>query len=116
MPKENPMEKIGSWLFIAGVIIAVIAGMFAPANSMWMGVIAVIGLIVGVLNITDREINKFLIAAIGLMLAADSLGKIGALLGEPGDWITEMFVMFSVFLGGAVIFPALKSVYEIAKS
>jgi len=56
-------QTIGKWAFIVGLIMAVLAGLFfQPDWAIW--VLAVLGVIVGFLNITGEDTRSFLLAAI----------------------------------------------------
>jgi len=69
------LEKIGKWAFIIGLVIAVLAGLFfQPAWAVW--VLAILGVIVGLLNITAEDTRGFLLAAIALTLSATALNTI----------------------------------------
>jgi len=73
-------QKIGSYAFLLGVIIAVIAGLIQAADYImqtammngvggWIALILVIlGLIIGFLNIKDKHITDFLIATIAVAM------------------------------------------------
>ena len=63
------MEKefVGKWAFLIGLIIAVIAGFMTGYATTLALVLFVLGLIVGFLNVTEKESSKFLIAAIALL-------------------------------------------------
>lgn len=57
------MAQVGKWTFIVGLLIAVLAGL--GFIQPWVGwVLALLGLIVGFLNIGDEETQSFLLAAI----------------------------------------------------
>jgi hypothetical protein len=57
--------KIGKWAFIIGLVLAVLAGLlFQPGWALW--VLAILGVIVGFLNITAEETRGFLLASIFL--------------------------------------------------
>ena len=73
-------QKIGSYAFLLGVIIAVIAGLiqavdYIMATAMMSGVVGyialilvILGLIIGFLNIKDKHITDFLIATIAVAM------------------------------------------------
>ena len=63
------MAQMGKWAFIVGFVICVVAGLLIAEPWMYW-VLAVLGLIVGFMNITGEETKTFLLAAIGLMLSA----------------------------------------------
>ncbi|MBM3303598.1 MAG: hypothetical protein FJY76_00745, partial [Candidatus Aenigmarchaeota archaeon] len=64
-------QKVGGWAFILGVVIAILAGLASTFAAMYSGyvllVLVILGLIVGFLNIKDKEVVNFLIVAIALM-------------------------------------------------
>jgi hypothetical protein len=67
--------RIGKWAFIIGLVIAVIAGLFfQPAWAIW--VLAILGVIVGLLNVTAEDTRGFLLAAIALTLSATALNTL----------------------------------------
>ena len=114
MAKPKDMEKVGGYLFILGVIIAVILGVMG-VDPMLLALLVVFGIIVGILNIGDKEIINFLIAAIALGIAGTALINLAAVLpGDLGTWILGIFSALIMFVGGAVIFPALKVIYDVA--
>ena len=116
MAKTNTMEKVGGYLFILGVIVAIILGVMG-SDPMLLGLLVVFGIIVGILNIADKEIVNFLIAAIALGIVGSALGGLAAILpGEVGTWILGIFSALMMFVGGSVIFPALKVIYDVASS
>jgi hypothetical protein len=120
---KSRLRTIGVWAFIIGVIIALLVGigtgLMATSVKDNMGLIAtimvVLGLIVGLLNIKDEEITKFVIAAIGLATGSITLASLGPILGPVGPMVEAAFKVFGVFVAGAVFIPALKAVYRISK-
>ena len=103
------MENVGKFAFIAGMVLAALAG-FVELPWIWW-VLAVLGLIVGFLNVTGSETRGFLLAAIGLMLSASSIQQ----LPYIGDTLTEILANVVVFIGPALLVVAVKSLFEIAK-
>ena len=62
-------DVIGSWAFLIGVILAVVFGLISAGslNKTVAMVLVIIGLVVGFLNVTEKESTKFLIASIALL-------------------------------------------------
>ena len=125
MAKGNDMVKtIGVWAFILGVIIALLIGVAAAFMQLDTGTIGMIsasmvllGLIVGILNITEAEVSGFIIAAIGLTSGSIAIAGMGPLLPPTmGQMVTTAFSIFGLFVAGAVFIPALKAVYRISKN
>ena len=117
-------QQIGGYAFIVGVIIAVIAGI--GASSMLGGaagwiplVLVVLGLIVGLLNVTDKETEKFLIAAVALIAVGTTAGGltvINTVLNPVGSMLAGIVVQISIFVAPAALIVALKAVYNLARS
>ena len=104
------MAFVGKCSFIAGLVIAVVGGL--GFEQAWFGwVLAVLGLIVGFLNINDKESQTFLLAAIALIVAASSVGAIPYI----GEGMTRIIANLVLFLGGAVLVVAVKSLFAVAR-
>ena len=104
------MEKIGNYAFVAGLLIAVLGGL-GLQQDWFPWVLAVLGLIVGFMNIGASETSKFLLAAIALIVAASAVSSIPYL----GEVVTRMIGGVVSFLSAAVLVVALKSILELAK-
>ena len=103
---------IGAWSFIIGLIVALLMGIFSSTqipNSTTTIVLLVLGLIVGLLNINDKEIMPFLIAGIAFMLAATISTVV------PFPWIPRVMANIAVFILPAVVVGSFKAIYILAK-
>ncbi|MBN2244077.1 MAG: hypothetical protein JW793_15435 [Acidobacteria bacterium] len=104
------MAKIGKIAFIIGLVLALLAGLLL--HYTWiMWVLALLGLIVGFLNVSKAEARSFLLASIGLILAATSV----QVLPYVGDIITRIMSNLVSFIAPAILVVALKSLFETAK-
>ena len=74
-------------------------------------ILAVLGLVVGFMNITDDESQGFLIAAIALMLTATSIGA----LPEVGASLSAIASGLAAFVAPAALIVALKSLLDSSK-
>ncbi len=117
---ETSWRKIGGAAFLIGVVIAVIAGLAAA----WIGtgtaaaggitlVLLILGLIVGFLNISDKEIFNFLIAVIALA----SVGLLTQLIAIPaiGSFLQSIVTRIAEFVTPAALIVSLKAVWKISK-
>jgi len=112
--KSSKMQRnIGYWIFLVGVLIAVLAGLATSGgvnpNVLW--VLAVLGLIVGFLNVTLKDEVPFLIASLVLISASGYLAVI-PYIGTPLATILSYIV---VFVSPAAIVVALKAVYHFGR-
>jgi len=99
---------LGHWVLIIGMILAVIAG-FTAIPSLPI-VLFILGLIVGFLNIKEKESTSFLVAVIALLL----IGVAGLQLG--GVVVASILNNFIAFMAAAGLVVALKQVLAVAKS
>jgi hypothetical protein len=101
---------IGKWAFIIGLVIAVLAGLFfQPGWAIW--VLAILGVIVGLLNVAAEETRGFLLASIALTLSASALNTI-PLIGTAFSYVLPFVV---AFVAGATIVVALKELFQTAR-
>jgi hypothetical protein len=112
------MQKIGnlgSWAFLVGMILAVVFAFVAMAPVIG-ALLIIIGLIIGLLNVTEKEVQPFLMAGTVLVVVS-ALGSqvlVGAIFNQLpflGRLLTNLLVLFVP----ATIIVALKSVFTIAK-
>lgn len=104
------LVTIGHWAFLLGVIISVIAG-FGGEIPALITVLFVLGLIVGFLNVTERESTSFLVAVIALMI----VGLSGLQFGKLTPVIVSILQNLIAFTSSAAVIVALKQVLSIAK-
>ncbi len=103
-------KAIGWWAFVVGLVLAVIFG-FTDSQS-WNGLLVVLGLVVGFLNITEKEVVTFLVASIALMSAGSANLSI---LGGLGSMFSSVLESVVVFVAPAAVVAAVKAVYGTAK-
>lgn len=114
---------IGRWAFIVFVIIAVLAGLAAGLGGRtalgWVSLIMVIlGIIVGLTNLTEKEAIPFLTAVIALLVA--NSGQVFLVIDEVakplGTIINSILSNVAAFVAPAAILLAVKAIYNLAKT
>ena len=115
-------SKIGEWAFLIGVLLAVVIGIFAakmdPATQGTLSlVLVVLGLVVGFLNVTEKETTPFLVAAAALMLTGTSVATLNSIdLGvKLGMYLAGMVSQIAIFVAPAAVVVALKAIQSLAK-
>ena len=115
--KQNGMSKLGVWAFMLGLILAIIVAIVgAEATPAWAIVLlSLVGIVVGLLNIGDREVQLFLIAGIGFLLSFQALAAVlqTVTLGWTGAAV--FFGLLSVFIAPATAIVGLRALYNVAK-
>ncbi len=119
MNKET-QKNVGYWVFLVGVFVAIIAGLLTvdviQPDVVW--VLAILGIVVGLMNIKLKDEVPFLIATLVLMTAAGffsaSLTFI-PYIGYVGELIGTILQYIIFFVAPAAIIVALKAVYHFGK-
>lgn len=114
-------NALGSWSFLVGVVIAVLVGLGnvggvgVELNTTVATVLALLGLLMGLLAVGARDVEPFVMASL-LILVAAFVGKESALsqvtfvnLGTMLDALVSLMVP-------AAVVVALKETFELAAS
>ncbi|MGV8176759.1 MAG: hypothetical protein ACP5NX_03100 [Candidatus Bilamarchaeaceae archaeon] len=113
-------EKYGEYAFILGVVIAIVLGVLsaqaAPYSQMLNAALAVLGLIVGLMNIKDKEVNTFLLASLVLLTSAVAIGNAFVIIPQFQTWVVGFVSALTAFVAPAAVVVALKAVYNLARS
>jgi hypothetical protein len=129
------MEKVAHWAFIAFVIIAIVMGVvvglmanFANAHLADSNVIhantdvtlilLILGIIVGLISITAKNVTPFLIAAIALIVASISnvwTPLLNGTLDLLYYWATEILSYIVAFTAPAAVIIAIRAVFAMER-
>ncbi|MBS3112625.1 hypothetical protein J4418_00880 [Candidatus Woesearchaeota archaeon] len=114
--KSRASNKPGRYSFLAGILIAVIAGLFSDIIRVETAtfILAVLGLVVGFLNVTAKEVTEFLVAAIALLLAGVANVTV-SLIPVIGSYLQAILVNITTFSAFAALIVAIKSVVMLAE-
>ena len=123
--KEN---NFGAWVFLVGVVLAVMVGVFTTLiqipslikySAQIYGLLVIIGITVGsFIKVEGKENQTFLIAG-AIIVIVSKFGResvIGSLIGLGlGDVVSSIFGALLILFIPATIIVALKTVFSIAK-
>ncbi len=141
MAEMMSLERIAQYAFLGFIVIAIIAGLaigymaydehiedypgsgwldpdVADANAWVTLIMLILGIIVGLVSITTKEVTPFLISAIALMVTGVGfdvwmpLEKIHDLLYY---WATGILNYFVAFAAPAAVLIAIRQVYTMAR-
>jgi hypothetical protein len=113
------MEKLGEYAFLACIVIAVLAGLATglagyPGGAV-SALLVVLGVVVGVLNISEKETTPFLVAAIALVAAATvGFSPINDVIQNAGTVLDSIFQYIATFVAPGAIIVAFKAIYALA--
>ena len=107
--------RVGHWAFLLGALLAIIGGFFGGVlqSDALMTTLFVLGIVVGLLNITVKETTPFLVAVVGLMLGAGVINPSG--IPVVGLYIRAIFANIVVFVVPAAVIVSLRAIWVLAK-
>ena len=109
MAKTN---RIGSWAFLIGVILAVVLGLIGNPTSMMVGILVVLGLIVGFLNVAGNEASTFLMSGAVLIIASAFGSNVLGAIPQAGAVLQALMAVFVP----ATVIVAIKNVFSVARN
>jgi len=120
-------KSFGAWAFLVGVILAIMIGVatstFMPIPtiakySSWIyGVLVILGIVIGYVNVGGKESQTFMVAGVILVIVSKfgMESVTGSLIGiGVGDIVTSTFSALLALFVPATIIVALKTVFSIA--
>ncbi len=123
MPIRSKENLLGAWAFLIGVVLALAVGILGASlgniNAALLAVLAVLGLVVGFINVAPNDVNKFLMAAVSLVIVsfAGVQGIKGVeLIGiQLGKIVSSTLGALLAMLVPATIVVAIKSLFSISQ-
>ena len=112
------INALGSWAFLIGVLLAVIAGIISGLNlgnidsAIMTPVLLVIGVIIGLFNIKGGESMPFLFSGLTLIIAS----VFGAGITSSVQVVSAILASLLIILVPAVIIVAIKNIFVLAKN
>ncbi|MBW2972380.1 hypothetical protein KY359_05065 [Candidatus Woesearchaeota archaeon] len=110
-------HKVGHFAFVGGILIAVIAGLLQTTSIFFAFSILLLGVVVGFLNISAKEVTPFLVAAIALLLAGSADFQMLNIIFNPlGTVLTSLFTYIKLFVAPAALVVSIKSIISLARN
>lgn len=109
--------SVGGIIFLVGLVIAiVVAIMTARSVPVWaVYVLGILGLLVGLLNITEGEATSFLLASLTFLLSFQALSNVIQRLAFGWEAVGTFFSLLSIFIAPAAAVVAVKVLLALAK-
>ncbi len=111
--KSIELHRIAHYTFFVGLLIAIVAGLFREivGPEVLVTTLVILGLVVGLFNLTAKETMPFLVAAIALMLA----GIVNlSLIPSVGLYLRSILSNIVVFVVPGAIIVGLKTIWKLA--
>ena len=105
-------NMLGSWAFLIGFILAIIFGILGSVNPMLTTILMLIGLIVGLLNVTSSEVSQFLMAGTVLVIVSVFGQEVISNVSYASNILDALAILFVP----ATLIVALKHVFSLARN
>jgi len=108
-------DTVAEFSFILGVILAVFLGTFGVASEGTYAMLMVLGCVVGLVNIFDREIQKFSQAIMMMLVSTLAFYALAAVSQNPMLMMFEhLSASVSLFIAPVAFILSAKDIYNIA--
>ncbi len=107
------LHRVAHYAFFVGLLIAIVAGFFRNlvGPEVLVTTLVILGLLVGLFNLTAKETTPFLIAAVALMLAG--IVNLGLIPGV-GLYLRSILSNIVVFVVPGAIIVGMKAIWKLA--
>ena len=117
-PQRSMIGIIGAIAFFAGMLLAIIGGGVSRENGTIVLILVIMGIIIGLFNITGREMIPFLVAAIALVvvgIAVQPFSPLDDVIDGLGRVLNGMVAYVAVLMTPAAIINAVRVVWSLAQ-
>jgi hypothetical protein len=110
------MSKVGFLAFIVGFILAIVAGIISAANgnqyTVILAILIVLGVLIGLLNITAKETMLFLLATVGLIVAGNAFHSLTLL--SLGKYLDQILGYVAALMAPAAVVVAIRALWNVS--
>ena len=112
--KENlELHRVAHYTFFVGLLVAIVTGLFRNLlePQVLVTTLVILGLVVGLFNLTAKETTPFLVACVALMLAG--IVNLGLIPGV-GLYLRSILSNIVVFVVPGAIIVGMKAIWKLA--
>ena len=116
--KKSFLVKMGPWVFLAGLVIAVVTAFMIPSTELKGALVwglSLLGFFVGLVNITEKEMTHYLLATIAFIVASSGLVSVFEPFPVLAKAITPFMRNIVIFVAPGAAVVALKALYSISR-
>ncbi len=106
------VSKIGFLAFIIGLVLAIIGGFVSAQNTAIVVILIILGLIIGLVNISAKETTLFLLATIGLIVVGRVFAPLTVL--SIGKYLDQILSYVATLMAPAAVIVAIKALWAVA--
>ena len=103
---------VGRLAFLVGFVLAIVLGIFAKLDQTWTIVLVVIGLLVGLLNVTSKEAYSFMVSGAVLIISS----ALGLSVMNAIPFLARILVALLAIFVPATILVSIRNVFSLARN
>ncbi len=115
MAKNNQWVKISGYLFLLGIIVAIVEGLITGVIPQATTILVVLGFIIGLLaafgmgSIGKEDKEMFILATIALMVVgATKIGEVPVI----GTYLAPIFANIAALVAPAIVIIAIEAIWK----
>ena len=111
--KKADYKKVGHYSFIAGIVLSILMALVPQLRGdvvIW--ILVLLGVVVGLINVTGKETLGFLVSAMALIIASSA---VAFTLAAIWTGLTVILGNIITFVSPAAIVVAIKTIYALAQ-
>lgn len=114
--KWKILPTIGFLAFLVALVLGIIGGIAAPDNGGIILILIIMGVLVGLLNITEKEVMPLLLAAVALIVVGGATFEpLNKVVANLGTWLDHIVNYFAIFMAPAAVINAIKTLFAVAR-
>jgi len=115
--RKTLVSTIGLLAFLGGMVLSIVGGIWYRDYSSITLALVIMGILVGLLNITGKEVLPLLIAAIALIVVGLTKGfaPLDQLGGSAGTKLNDIVAYIAIFITPAAILSAIRAIWAVAR-
>ena len=102
---------VGFVLFIIGLVLSVIGGLIFPENAIVVMILAIIGIVIGIIMLKAKDITTLLLATIALLAMSAAFAPVTVL--GVGKLVSNVLVDFAAMMAPIALITAIKALLTI---
>ncbi len=113
---QKVLGYIGMAAFSFGIVFAIIYGVVSRDNANVILALVILGIVVGFLNITRREMALLLLTAVALIVVGKaSFSPLNDLADGLGTSLNGIVSYLAVFMAPAAVITAVRAIWAVAR-
>ena len=116
--KKKRLRQLGHVIFAVGIVLIFVFTLNNAPNQIkpWQGLLLLtIGLLIGMMEIKQKELVPFLLAFIGIILVSNAPLQDAIPYKQMGAYLKSLLVNTAIFLTLAVVAVCARIIYRIYK-